>query len=81
MGVTNNIVRRLYEHKNKIVKGFTAKYGVDKLVYVEIYESIEDAIYREKCIKKWNKTWKIRLIESANPQWQDLIGGSPPTRG
>lgn len=80
IGVTNDIVRRLYEHKNKAVKGFTAKYDIDRLVYVEVYESIEDAIYREKCIKKWNRAWKIRLIESINPQWKDLIDGFPPSR-
>ena len=72
IGVTNDLTRRVYEHKTKMVKGFTEKYGVDKLVYVEIYEDVNDAIHREKCLKKWNRSWKIRLIEEINPEWKDL---------
>ena len=72
IGVTNDLTRRIYEHKTKMVKGFTEKYGVDKLVYVEIYEDVNNAIHREKCLKKWNRSWKIRLIEETNPEWKDL---------
>ncbi|MBP9692320.1 MAG: GIY-YIG nuclease family protein [Alphaproteobacteria bacterium] len=72
IGVTNNLARRIYEHKSKITSGFTEKYNVDKLVYMEVYPSIREAIQREKCLKKWNRNWKIRLIEQANPEWKDL---------
>ena len=72
IGVTNDLARRIYEHKTKIVKGFTEKYGVDKLVYTEEYDDVNDAIHREKCLKKWNRSWKIRLIEEVNPEWKDL---------
>jgi putative endonuclease len=72
VGVTNNLVRRIYEHKTKCVLGFSEKYKVDKLVYMETYNSIEEAIHREKCLKKWNRKWKIRLIEEFNPEWHDL---------
>jgi len=72
VGITNNLSRRVYEHKNKLVKGFTEKYGVNKLVYSEAYEEVRDAIHREKCLKKWNRIWKIRLIEKDNPNWQDV---------
>jgi len=72
IGVTNDLTRRIYEHKTKIVKGFTEKYGVDKLVYMEEYDDVNDAIHREKCLKKWNRSWKIRLIEEVNPEWKDL---------
>ena len=71
-GVTSNLVKRIYGHKNKFVKGFTEKYAVDKLEYFEIYEDIEQAIEREKQIKKWNRNWKIKLIEKENPNWEDL---------
>jgi len=72
IGVTNDISRRIYEHKNKMLKGFTRKYDVDKLVYVEVYTDPREAIHREKCLKKWNRTWKLRLIENTNPEWKDL---------
>lgn len=72
IGVTNDLLRRMYEHKTKLVKGFTAKYGVDRIVYMEPYEDVRLAIQREKCLKKWNRAWKIRLIEEANPEWKDL---------
>lgn len=72
IGVTNDIERRIYEDKTKMVKGFTEKYEVDKLVYMEAYEDVSYAIHREKCLKKWKRSWKIRLIEEANPEWKDL---------
>ncbi len=75
IGVTNDISRRVYEHKNKMIKGFTEKHEVDKLVHVEIYADVRDAIHREKCLKKWNRAWKLRLIEEANPEWKDLYEG------
>ncbi|MBL7995740.1 GIY-YIG nuclease family protein [bacterium] len=71
-GVTNNLVRRISEHKNKINEGFTKKYNVDRLVYYEEFPNIIDAIQREKRIKKWKRQWKIELIEKLNPQWIDL---------
>jgi len=72
IGVTNDLVRRVYEHKNKVVDGFTQKYDVDRLVYFEAFEDIENAIRREKRLKKWNRAWKIRLIGEVNPNWSDL---------
>jgi putative endonuclease len=71
-GITSNIVKRVWEHKNGSVEGFTKKYDVNKLVYYEIFEDVEEAILRERRIKKWNRGWKIRLIESLNPEWKDL---------
>jgi len=75
LGVTNDIVRRVHEHRTKAVKGFTSRYGVDKLVWFEIYDSVETAIAREKELKKWLRDWKIRLIEEQNPEWNDLYQG------
>lgn len=72
LGVTNDIVRRVYEHKSKAVAGFTKRYAVDKLVWFEIYDDPTSAIAREKELKKWRRDWKIRLIEESNPQWIDL---------
>ena len=72
VGVTNNLARRLYEHKNHLVNGFTKKYNVTILVYYEVYENIVDAIQREKLIKKKSRKGKIRLIESMNESWNDL---------
>ncbi len=72
IGVTNDIARRIYEHKNGLADGFTKKYNVHRLVYVESFQDIRDAIMREKHIKKWNRAWKIELIESTNPDWNDL---------
>jgi putative endonuclease len=72
IGVTNDLVRRFYEHKAKLADGFTKKYGVDRLVYFEQFDDIENAIRREKRLKKWNRAWKIRLIEKANLNWDDL---------
>lgn len=72
IGVTNNLVRRVYEHKNKIIKGFTEKYKVDKLVYFEQFEDIETAINREKQLKTFKREWKMELIEKNNKSWKDL---------
>jgi putative endonuclease len=72
IGVTNDLVRRVHEHRTKAVKGFTSRYGVTRLVYFEIFGDAEAAILREKQIKKWERAWKIRLIEQQNPNWTDL---------
>ena len=74
-GVTNSLHRRLWEHKNKVNKGFTARYHVTRLVYYEVFHDIHEAIAREKEIKKWNRTRKIALIESMNATWKDLSAG------
>ena len=71
-GVTSNIVKRAWEHKEKVVEGFTKKYGVNMLVYYELHDNMISAITREKQIKKWNRAWKLRLIEEKNPEWRDL---------
>jgi putative endonuclease len=85
IGVTNNLARRVYEHRQGSVGGFTKKYGVHQLVYYEMTTDIRDAIEREKRLKKWNRQWKIELIESQNPKWRDLYDdiddGSPLSRG
>jgi len=73
--VTNDLIRRVFEHKSKFVRGFTKQYDVVKLVYYEQYDDIENAIQREKRLKKWNRQWKIRLIEEKNPNWDDLYPG------
>ena len=72
IGITNSIKRRTIEHKQGETKGFTQKYKINKLVYFEEYQDIKDAIHREKCLKKWNRAWKIKLIEKDNPYWKDL---------
>ena len=72
IGVTNDLERRVYEHKNKLVEGFTAKYNLSKLVYFEETESIESAILREKQLKRWHRDWKINLIKENNPEFNDL---------
>jgi putative endonuclease len=72
IGVTNNLVRRVYEHKEKLVKGFTKRYGVVRLVYFEQFAEIGAAIQREHRLKKWKRSWKIDLIEQHNPNWDDL---------
>ena len=71
-GVTNNLMRRVYEHKNKLIDGFTKKYNITKLVYYEVANLATSAIAREKQIKGWTRKKKIALIESVNPQWKDL---------
>ena len=72
IGVTNDLVRRIYEHKNKSVKGFTSRYNLTQLVYYETHEELYEAISREKKLKNWHRDWKIKLIERLNPQWNDL---------
>ncbi len=72
IGVTNDLVRRVYEHKDDVVKGFTKKYGVHSLVHFEAYEDPATAIQREKNLKHWVRKWKTDLIEANNPQWRDL---------
>jgi putative endonuclease len=74
VGVTNDLARRMTEHKAKLVPGFTRTYGVDKLVYVEEYASILEARAREHALKRWRRAWKIELIEKDNPHWRDLSG-------
>ena len=73
-GITSNLVGRVYQHKTNQAGGFTKKYGVHKLVYYEIHGDVHEAILREKRIKKWNRDWKINLIERDNPHWLDLYG-------
>ena len=80
IGVTNDLIRRVAEHRLKLVEGFTEKYDVIRLVYFEQFDDDENAITREKRLKKWNRAWKIRLIEENNPNWDDLypdIAGPP----
>ena len=72
IGITNNLEKRIYEHKNGLVDGFTKEYNVNRLVFFEEVSSVESAIQREKQLKKWNRRWKIGLIERTNPQWVDL---------
>lgn len=72
IGVTSNFPKRIWEHKNKFVDGFTKKYNVDKLVYYELTENIETAINREKQLKNWHRDWKIKLIKKINPNFDDL---------
>ena len=72
IGVTNNLVRRVYEHKEGLIEGFTKKYNVKNLVYYEVYNDMYEAIKREKAMKKWLRKWKIELIEKTNPDWKDL---------
>jgi putative endonuclease len=84
VGVTDDLVRRVYEHKNDLVEGFSQKYGVHRLVHFEVCEDIRAAIEREKRVKKWNRQWKIELIEKSNPEWNDLylsiVDGFPLSR-
>ncbi len=71
-GITNNLTRRVYEHKHKLVEGFTSKYGLSRLVYYEVFDDIRLAIAREKQIKGWLRVRKLALIEAKNPEWNDL---------
>ena len=71
-GVTSNLVRRVWEHKQHMLKGFTSKYNVSALVWYEVHEIMESAISREKVIKNWKREWKIKTIENMNPQWKEL---------
>jgi len=72
IGVTSDLVKRVWEHKNEVVAGFTEKYGVHTLVWYEQHETMESAISREKAIKAWKRAWKLELIEKSNPEWEDL---------
>jgi putative endonuclease len=72
IGVTSNLVKRVWEHKNRLVAGFTRRYSVHQLVWYEMHDTVESAITREKRIKEWKRQWKIELIEQSNPGWQDL---------
>lgn len=84
IGVTSDLPRRVWMHKSGAISGFTQKYHVKNLVYYERHDAIETAIRREKAMKKWNRKWKLALIERMNPEWRDLwsdITGSPPARG
>ena len=72
IGVTSNLPKRVWEHKSDFVKGFTNRYHVHTLVWYEVHESMESAIVREKSLKKWNRAWKLRLIQRDNPKWLDL---------
>ena len=86
IGVTSNLVQRVWLHKQGLIEGFTKKYGVKMLVYFELHQTAESAITREKQLKKWERPWKIRLIEQGNPEWRDLystiyvLTGFPPSR-
>ena len=71
-GVTSDLAKRIWEHKNETTEGFTKKYSVHMLVWFEQHETMESAISREKAIKKWERAWKLELIEKSNPEWQDL---------
>ncbi len=73
-GVTSNLLKRIWEHKNNLVEGFTSKYDVHTLVWYEVHETMESAIQREKAIKNWKRDWKIKVIEDMNPGWCDLYG-------
>jgi putative endonuclease len=75
IGVTNDLVRRVYQHKNDVVRGFTSRYGIHLLVWFESYDDILNAITREKELKKWRRDWKVNLIERSNPEWVDLYAG------
>ncbi|MBI4599415.1 GIY-YIG nuclease family protein [Candidatus Uhrbacteria bacterium] len=72
IGVTNDLARRVWEHKEGLISGFTQKYHVKLLVYYEEYQDVKDAIAREKALKEWNRIWKLRIIEEQNPEWRDL---------
>ncbi|MCR4263301.1 MAG: GIY-YIG nuclease family protein [Candidatus Roizmanbacteria bacterium] len=72
IGITSNLIKRIYQHKNHLADGFSKKYNLNKLVYYEQYEQIDEAILREKRLKKWNRKWKEELIEKFNAEWNDL---------
>ena len=75
VGVTNNLVRRIYEHREKLIEGFTSQYNVTRLVWFDQTDSVEEAIAHEKRLKRWRREWKIELIEKTNPAWDDLYNG------
>ena len=72
IGVTSNLIQRIWQHRENLLEGFTKKYAVHSLVYYELHEEMPTAIQREKQLKKWNRQWKINLIEKSNPEWKDL---------
>lgn len=72
VGVSSDLARRVYEHRHGVTGGFTGRYGVKRLVYLEPFDDVEHAMQRERQIKKWNRNWKLELIEKTNPQWLDL---------
>jgi len=72
VGVTSDLLKRVWEHKNDMIEGFTKTYRVNNLVWFEQHESMESAILREKAVKEWKRAWKVELIEELNPKWQDL---------
>ncbi|WP_343289577.1 GIY-YIG nuclease family protein [Wolbachia endosymbiont of Encarsia formosa] len=72
IGITSNLTKRIWEHKNKVISGFTSKYNVQKLVYFEIFQDVGSALNREKLLKSWKREWKIDLVERENPNWTDL---------
>jgi putative endonuclease len=72
VGVTSDLIKRVWEHKNNVVKGFTERYSVHQLVWYELHETMESAIRKEKMLKNWKRVWKLKLIERSNPNWQDL---------
>ena len=72
IGVTSNLINRIWQHKNDLVQGFTSKYQLHMLVYYEEHSNIVDAIKREKCLKSWRRLWKLKLIDEFNPEWKDL---------
>jgi len=72
IGVTTNLIKRVFEHRNKLVDGFSARYGLYKLVYYEIFDDLENALNREKQLKRWHRDWKNNLIEAMNSEWNDL---------
>ena len=83
IGVTSNLLARLHQHREGLIKGFTSRYGVTHLVLFEMFETMEQAIAREKALKKWNRDWKTNLIEASNPEWVDLalgLGFGPAAR-
>lgn len=73
VGVTSNLPQRVWQHRNHLVEGFTRRYGVDRLVWFELHETMLSAIAREKAIKDWRRAWKLELIEKQNPEWKDLF--------
>jgi len=75
IGVTSNLLARLQQHREGLIKGFTSRYGVTRLVHYEVADTMEAAIWREKALKKWNRDWKLNLIEASNPSWSDLALG------
>ena len=72
IGVTSNLLARLYQHREGLIEGFTTRYGVYRLVWFDMADTMETAITREKQLKKWNRDWKLRMIEDSNPEWRDL---------